>query len=227
MPWHPTLINSQILSVHAALLPVGTKGKVIMLGGSEHNELQGGMDGTPALPANVDRTAIYDVDAGADAVRVSSPTTDVFCAGHAFIGDGRLLIGGGTESWGAAPAGPAGGPGGGHGHRHGNFGGHQAYWLYNYVRGDWTRAADFNFEVGAGKGGGRWYPSLITLPSGDLVAFEDIRAVEAMIGMRITFLSVTPLAAISGVGIRTRSISNFPLRSPPTGIRVSASSAVA
>ena len=84
------------------------------------------------------------------------------------IGDGRLLIGGGTESWGGADA---GGPGGGHVHQHGNFGGHRACWLYNHHQNSWTRVADLNFEVGPGKGGGRWYPSILTLPSGDLVAF--------------------------------------------------------
>ena len=42
MPWHPTLINSQILSVHAALVPVGSKGTVLMFGGDEHNEAKAG-----------------------------------------------------------------------------------------------------------------------------------------------------------------------------------------
>ena len=168
MPWHPTLINSQILSVHATLLPIGAKGKVLMTGGSEHNRDQGATDETPVDPMEVDRTAIYDVDARTDAVKISSPTTDVFCSGHAFIGDGRWLIAGGTESWGGAAG---GGPGGGHVHQHGNFGGEQACWLFNYIRSTWERAADLTFEVGPGKGGGRWYPSLITLPSGDVVAF--------------------------------------------------------
>ena len=51
MPWHRTLINSQILSVHAALVKVGPKGTVLMLGGSEHNRDQGGRDEQPADPA--------------------------------------------------------------------------------------------------------------------------------------------------------------------------------
>lgn len=172
MPWHPPapgeLIKSQILSVHAALLPVGPRGTVVMLGGSEHNQAQGGTDTVPALPANVDRTALYDVETGVDAVKIASPTTDVFCSGHAYLGDGRLLIGGGTESWGGAHGDMA--PQG-HVHQHGNFGGHRACWVFNHLRQSWDRAADFNFEVGPGKGGGRWYPSILTLPSGDLVAF--------------------------------------------------------
>lgn len=168
MPWHPDLIDSEIFSVHAALVPGGTAGKVVMLGGSEHNPAQGGSDETPADPAAVDRCAIYDVAARADAAKIDSPTTDVFCAGHAFTADGRLLIAGGTAVWGGDDA---GGPGGGHVHQHGNFGGHRACWLFNQDRETWDRVADLRFDTGPGKGGGRWYPTVITLPSGDIAAF--------------------------------------------------------
>ena len=168
MPWFPTapnLINSEILSVHAALVPSGAKGTVLMLGGDEHNPAQAGRDTTPADPTRVDRTALYDVSSRT-VVRASSPTTDVFCSGHAFLADGRLLIAGGTESWEGG-----GGPGGGHVHDHGNFGGHTACWIYNYGRNTWSRAQDMGFRDGEGQGGGRWYPSLVTLGSGDLAMF--------------------------------------------------------
>ncbi len=168
MPWHNTLIDSEILSVHAALIPLGAKGTVVMLGGSEHNSAQGATDENPLDPAKVDRAALFDVAMRMDAVKISSPTTDVFCAGHAFLADGRLLIGGGTESWGGDVA---GGPGGGHVHFHGNFGGGRACWIFNKDRKSWDRTMDFGFQVGPQKGGGRWYPSIITLPSGDLAAF--------------------------------------------------------
>jgi hypothetical protein len=166
MPWHPTLINSEILAVHAALVPVGSKGTVVMFGGDEHNAAQGGNDDTPADPANVDRTALFDVNTRAVA-RTSSPTTDVFCSGHAFASDGRLVVAGGTESWGGADP---GGPGGGHVHQHGNFGGHRASWVYSHAQNSWTRVGDLGFQDGPGQGGGRWYPSVLTLASGDLLA---------------------------------------------------------
>lgn len=168
MPWHSTLIDSEIFSVHAALVPGGLKGKVVMLGGSEHNPAQGGTDAAPADPMQVDRAAVFDVDARADAVKIDSPDTDVFCSGHAFLSDGRLLIVGGTESWGGAPA---GGPGGGHVHAHGNFGGHQACWVFNQDQQRFDPVASMGFRTGPGMGGGRWYPSVLTLPSGDLAAF--------------------------------------------------------
>ncbi|HEX7904874.1 MAG TPA: galactose oxidase early set domain-containing protein [Chitinophagaceae bacterium] len=159
--------SSEILAIHAALLPIGAKGKVIIFGGDEHNQAQAGRDATPAIAANVDNTRIYDVDAQT-ITYTTSPTTDVFCSGHAFLGDGRLVIGGGTESWEGG-----GGPGGGHGHVLGNFGGHQACWIYNHLRNNWERIADFNFDDSFGKtGGGRWYPTLVTLSNGDLIAFS-------------------------------------------------------
>ena len=164
MPWQAP-INSEILSVHAALVPAGPNGRVLMFGGDEHNPAQGGTDILPAVPANVDRTALFDVGSN-QAVRTTSPTTDVFCAGHAFLGDGRLLVGGGTEAWGSG-----GGPGGGHVHQHGNFGGHQGCWIYNHHQNTWRRTSDMNFSPELTGGGGRWYPSLVTLPSGDVAAF--------------------------------------------------------
>lgn len=166
MPWLSPIIDSQILAVHASLMPLGSRGTVLMFGGDEHNQAQGGTDSMPALPANIDRTALFDV-ASRNVRRISSPTTDVFCSGHAIMGDGRLLVAGGTESWGGNVA---GGPGGGHEHQHGNFGGHQTCWIYNHWQESWVRAADMNFKTGANEGGGRWYPSLLTLPSGDVVA---------------------------------------------------------
>jgi hypothetical protein len=160
--------SAEILAVHSALLPTGTKGKVIILGGDEHNQAQAGRDSRAANPGDVDNTRIYDVNAKTISGS-TSPTTDVFCSGHAFLGDGRLVIGGGTESW----EGVSGGPGGGHDHSLGNFGGHQACWVFNYLRNAWERIADFKFDTAFGKtGGGRWYPTLLTLPNGDLIAFS-------------------------------------------------------
>lgn len=159
--------SAEILAIHAALIPVGTKGKVLIFGGDEHNPDQAGRVDTPATSSNVDNTRIYDVNAKTIAM-ATSPTTDVFCSGHAFLGDGRLVIGGGTESWEGG-----GGPGGGHVHGLGNFGGHQACWVFNYSQNNWERIADLNFDDSFGKkGGGRWYPTLLTLANGDLIAFS-------------------------------------------------------
>ncbi len=36
MPWNPTIVDSQILAVHAALVPNGDEGEVVLFGGDEH-----------------------------------------------------------------------------------------------------------------------------------------------------------------------------------------------
>ncbi len=36
MPWNPTVVDSQILAIHAALVPNGDDGEVVLFGGDEH-----------------------------------------------------------------------------------------------------------------------------------------------------------------------------------------------
>ena len=35
MPWHPTVVDSQILAIHVALVPSGDQGEVLLFGGDE------------------------------------------------------------------------------------------------------------------------------------------------------------------------------------------------
>ena len=89
---------AQILAVHAALLHTG---KVLYFGGSEHvldNTLRSVDD------PRIDNTRIWDAVTGA-VTHVSSPQPspahlyDLFCCGHAFLPDGRLVVGGGTSAY--------------------------------------------------------------------------------------------------------------------------------
>ena len=153
MPWNVVVDDSQVLAIHAALVFTGG---ILYFGGDEHNQDQHDKN-------IIDNTRLFDV-ATNRITSLGSPTTDVFCSGHAFLADGRLLVAGGTEAW-----------GGGHaGHPHAlNFGGHRACWLYNPQAARpraWQRAADMNFEPGRATGGGRWYPTLVTLASGHVLA---------------------------------------------------------
>ena len=86
------------------------------------------------------------------------PTTDVFCGGQAFLADGRLLAAGGTFGWASPPRAstlrtttasvPAGST--------------------CRERSGWPRA-DLNFQPGSNSiGGGRWYPTLVTLENGEV-----------------------------------------------------------
>lgn len=92
MTWEIVANNSEVLAIHAALLPTN---QVLMFGGSEHNPAQNASNS----PADLDNTRLFNLGGGPQIEKVGSPTTDVFCAGHAFLSDGRLLVAGGTEEW--------------------------------------------------------------------------------------------------------------------------------
>jgi hypothetical protein len=161
MPWNPNIVDSQILAIHAALVPSGENGEVVLFGGDEHWEDQQEPDGS------FRKTRVYDVQTHQlISSSIPSPDSDVFCSGHAFVGDGRLLIIGGTSVWET-----------GHGHDL-DLGGHRRCWLYNAHERNWVEAAQLLPDPhGNGtSGGGRWYPGAVTLANGDvLTLFGHVR----------------------------------------------------
>jgi hypothetical protein len=154
MPWEIATNNSEILAIHAALLPTN---QVLMFGGSEHNAAQN----QSGNPADLDNSRLFNLSGSPLIETIGSPNTDVFCSGHAYLADGRLLVGGGTKEW-----------GGDHeGHPHDlNFLGEHGCWIYHPRARAWRRVRDFNFEPGESDGGGRWYPTLLTLANGEVLA---------------------------------------------------------
>lgn len=156
MPWDPKLDNSTILAIHAALVSTG---QILMFGGDEHSQAQ-------HVANDINHTRLYDPDSGL-AIPLPSPKTDVFCAGEAFLADGRLLVAGGTETWRGSAAGPHGAAD--------HFTGHRATWEFWPRARKWVRVADMRPEPGRGaenKGGGRWYPTLLTLADGQVLALS-------------------------------------------------------
>jgi hypothetical protein len=155
MPWNPTIVDSQILAIHAALVPNGDDGEVVLFGGDEHWSAQQEPGG------DFRKTRVYDVRTHAlIGASVPSPDSDVFCAGHAFTADGRLLIVGGTKAWST-------------GHAHGlAFWGHRRCWLYNARERAWVEAAQLLPDPNGdgSSGGGRWYPGAVTLGNGEVLA---------------------------------------------------------
>jgi hypothetical protein len=152
MPWNLSPNDSEILAIHAALLP---NGKILYFGGDQHFE--GGLNS-----GDIQNTRFFVADGTIEPA--PSPTTDVFCSGHAFAGDGRLVVAGGTEEWGTE-----------HDPNHphaGNFGGERACWMYYPRANEWRRIADMHFEAGRPTGGGRWYPTVVTLGNGEVCAFS-------------------------------------------------------
>jgi hypothetical protein len=154
--------NSQILAVHAALLRSCVNvGQILYFSGDEHDRGHHNNN-------HIDHTRLYECATGA-ITNPHSPTTDLFCCGQALMADGRLLVAGGTHDFNVDPD-PHGDP-----HEHArleHFRGVRDAWIFDTFFATWTAAAAMNFEPGRGEGGGRWYPTLLTLPSGDVLAMS-------------------------------------------------------
>ena len=164
MGWNPNEIDSGILAVHAALVPNGAEGEVVLFGGDEHWDAQAESAGNDSWK----KTRVYDVASHALVPgQVQSPASDVFCSHHAFVGDGRLLIAGGTSKWSNTADNAQ--------HNHGlDFLGHSRCWLYNPRAREWVETARLNRNPGQldeARSGGRWYPGLVPLGDGSVVAF--------------------------------------------------------
>ena len=111
-------------AIHAHLLP---NRKVLFWSGKE-----GPSPGPPP-------TFVWDPAACASAA-VPNARTDIFCSGHAFLPDGRLLVTGG--------------------HIEGAAGSNDAN-IFDYATNSWLGVADMNK--------GRWYPTTTTLPNGEVL----------------------------------------------------------
>ena len=151
---------AQIIAIHAALLHTG---KIVYFGGDEHDP------GRHHLH-QFDHARLFD----SATLTVSAPApapsiTDLFCCGHAFLRSGKLLIAGGTEEWTIEQAGGAD-P---HGHAAlGHFRGLKSAWTYDPGSDSFHRVADMLHQDGQTAGGGRWYPTLLTLGDGRVVAIS-------------------------------------------------------
>lgn len=116
MPWEIVTNNSEVLAIHAALLPTN---QVLIMGGSEHNAAQN----QSGNPADLDNTRLFHLSGTPLIETIGSP----------------------------------------------NLGEHGC-WIYHPRARTWRRVRDFNFEPGQSDGGGRWYPTLLTLANGEVLA---------------------------------------------------------
>jgi hypothetical protein len=141
-----------VLAVHAAVM---SNGVVAYFAGSENVRTQHETGG-----AAIDNARIWDPETRA-VRRIGSPEEhDLFCCGHAFLPDGQLLAAGGTLKWG----------GGAHPVHGDHYAGRRTTSVLAAAptasANPWTRARRLLPERGADTGGGAWYPTLVTLPSG-------------------------------------------------------------
>jgi hypothetical protein len=119
--------DSQVLAVHATVLHTG---KVLFFAGSGNDELY-----TTGL-----RSVVWDYENGG----FYTPYTpiDLFCAGQAFLPDGRLLVVGGTLNYG--------------------FTGLDTAFMFDPLAEEWIRVGNMQ--------GRRWYPTAVELSGGDVLA---------------------------------------------------------
>ena len=113
-----------IVAIHTHLLP---NGKVLVWGRD---------DSTLTM-----QTYIWDPDSQTFPAQILNETTNLFCSGHAFLPDGRLLVTGGHHF------------DDGHGEPHTN--------IFDYTNNTWARVSDMN--------AGRWYPTTTALANGELL----------------------------------------------------------
>ncbi len=175
------------VAIHAALLRTGVtpsptdSGAEILWFAGDANDHAANAKKPDGDHTNVDHTGIFkvvnsslEIDKQFKVEKVDSPKrqnpppgksriVDLFCSGHALLGDGRLLVAGGTE---AVP--PGTGP-----HlslRH--YPAIRDTFIFNPKTNAWSEAGQMIPQPGRGNlGGGRWYPSLLTLSSGRVAAF--------------------------------------------------------
>jgi len=126
--WELVPCPAPLLAIHGAVLHTG---KVLLFAGSGNDELF-----TTGL-----RSAVWDYENG----EFISPFTpvDFFCAGQAFLPDGRLLVAGGTKEY---------------DHDGHPFIGLETSYLFDPLSESWVRLASM--------AEGRWYPTLVTLGDG-------------------------------------------------------------
>lgn len=118
------------VAVHAHVLP---NGKVLFWGRRELGQGLDTPDTTPHLWDPVTRQ--FDLPSPPP-----TPKHNIFCSGHAFLPDGRLLVTGGAIV---------------------DADGLKNASLYDPVGNDWTAVDDMN--------AGRWYPTVLALANGDML----------------------------------------------------------
>lgn len=123
--WEMLPYPSGVFVVHAALLPTG---KVLLWSGTAEVNLP-------------KESRVWDPVTGTMTAQTYSD--DLFCAGHAQLPDGRILVNGGSSTAGS---------------------GIRSTSIFDPVGETWTKVRDMTYP--------RWYPTTLTLPDGRIFTFS-------------------------------------------------------
>ncbi|MFD4459617.1 galactose oxidase-like domain-containing protein [Nocardia sp. NPDC058480] len=169
MPWNTNIIDSEILAIHASFLNFD---QLVYFGGDQH-------DPEFNKTGNIDAIRLFDCNSFS-IHKVKLDLFDTFCSGHALTYGGILLVAGGTRRF---PDKVAAGP------HHIHFPGLRdsaVIRLDENAKYQAKRVASMNRGLPyrppseppaehidhRGDTGGRWYPTLVTLPSGNVLALN-------------------------------------------------------
>ena len=96
MGWSSVISSEDVVAIHAILVPTSNgDGEILMVGGDNH--FHGGN-----IPGhhNYDHSRRFNCRTQTMiAAPVVTPDFDLFCCGHAFLGDGRPILAGGTAEY--------------------------------------------------------------------------------------------------------------------------------
>jgi hypothetical protein len=132
--WEPVFALKNV-AIHASLLP---NGKALFWG--RRDDPDGSLDPHTCTPWTWDPKTGSEADTANRPTHADGKPVNLFCAGHAFLPDGRLMVAGGHLADGA--------------------GSNQAS-TYDYRTDSWTPLPEMN--------NGRWYPTVTTLPDGRML----------------------------------------------------------
>ncbi len=167
MTWTVIDATTHDMAVHAILVPGGEMGRVLYFGGYSVND-----------------THLYDVKTEQNVKTFSSDESphnktlnpfryDIFCCGHAYLADGRILIAGGELNANSITGLNIALPAGESVHQHGGmqFGGERQAAQFHPLSEKWELAGTMRLDpAGNEYSGGRWYPTLTTLADGKILA---------------------------------------------------------
>jgi hypothetical protein len=156
MPWSPVISSDDVVAIHAVLVPTGNgDGEILLFGGDDH-------DRAANIAHRWDHSRRFNCrEPTRPLVHVQSPNVDLFCCGHAYLGDGRVLVAGGTITFPPESEGI---------HAHLHFEGHRHAFIYRPGDTAFMEVPSMGHQPGRQTGGGRWYPSLCTVSTGEVLA---------------------------------------------------------